>query len=414
MTLQQNSTTGNTLPNDPRPVSRGSKLHSAFIGLDSLYLVGEYPHRDVYDIWAEAINHDLDHLRLRREIPHGDCVIRVGGLGYKLSVWEGDARLFLTDYVEDTLIGTAREGQGAGFMLQLGPKWLRRYESLENIEAFKIAIYAQLAFFGVMKPQNYRMRLNRIDIALDIVNLPLDTINPTEFSQNWVGYANRGTYYESHSRFEGLARGTSGGAIRFKIYDKVTESLKNKSLDFWTSVWEFDEPPETILRFEWTIKAYQAGFNQMKYLDELTTEGLYAALNYASSKWGRWCEPDPNNSNKARWALHPIWVEVQRLIQEWNGQFTSLLKRDYEVKPDITDGYIKGLVGWLTGFQARIALQHDYEDPANFYDVLTYLQKVGYSLPDMEDISREKLDILTRLVGELSDSGEDTHGNNSL
>jgi hypothetical protein len=108
----------------PQTVARGLKLQVGFLGLDSLYLVLEYPHADVFQKWASAINNDINDVRLNDGVAYDDMVIRRGGLGYKLSVWDGDARLFLTNRVEEKLAGTSAEGQGMGVMLQLGPKWL--------------------------------------------------------------------------------------------------------------------------------------------------------------------------------------------------------------------------------------------------------------------------------------------------
>ena len=108
----------------PRPVSRGAVLQNGFLGLDSLYVVLEYPAADVFQFWRSFIG-DLDNARLHGGIVVDDFVVRRGANGYKLSVWDGDARLFLTDRVESLLAGTDAEGQGMGVMLQLGPKWLR-------------------------------------------------------------------------------------------------------------------------------------------------------------------------------------------------------------------------------------------------------------------------------------------------
>lgn len=114
------------LPINPRSVSRGFNLQDAFIGIDSLYVVVEYPHKDLFLKWASHVK-DLNDIRLYDGIAHDDFVLRRGLVGYKLSVWYEDARLLLTDRVDESLVGTMHEGHGMGAMLQLGPKWLRCY-----------------------------------------------------------------------------------------------------------------------------------------------------------------------------------------------------------------------------------------------------------------------------------------------
>ena len=124
-TMSENSTVDLT-QNAPRPVSRGASLQRGFLGIDSLYLVLEYPHRDVFDFWLSIVK-DLDNQDLYEGIVFEDFVIRKGAQGYPLAIWHGDARLFVTDRVTETLAMTRTAGQGMGVMLQLGPKWLRAY-----------------------------------------------------------------------------------------------------------------------------------------------------------------------------------------------------------------------------------------------------------------------------------------------
>lgn len=63
---------------DPRPVSRGSKIQLAFLGMDSLYLVLEYPHSDVFQYWAGFVD-DFSSPRLVAGVPAEDVVLRRAG-----------------------------------------------------------------------------------------------------------------------------------------------------------------------------------------------------------------------------------------------------------------------------------------------------------------------------------------------
>ena len=65
----------------PRPVSRGASLHAGFLGIDSLYLVLEYPRRDVFDFWLSLVN-DLNNPELYEGIVFEDFVIRKGAVKY--------------------------------------------------------------------------------------------------------------------------------------------------------------------------------------------------------------------------------------------------------------------------------------------------------------------------------------------
>lgn len=206
---------GEQSPNNPRSVSRGLKLQTAFLGIDSLYLVMEYPHVDVFQFWASQVGDFLDP-RLFDGIPFEDFLIRRGGLGYKLSVWINEARLFITDRVDDNLGDS--DSHGMGIMLQLSPKWLWKYGDVVSAKTLQQNILAQLAVFGVENPSEYRIRLNRMDINLDVRGLPMSDISIAEWQHHWVGYANRKSFHISPTtrQLECLSIGTSSGVIRFK------------------------------------------------------------------------------------------------------------------------------------------------------------------------------------------------------
>ena len=91
----------------------------AVITLDTLYLHIKYPYRDVFDIWYVYAKH-CDPRILKEGYVVEDFVIRNGASGYKVSIWKHDARIYLTDQV-DEICG---DGQGMGVWIQLGPKFL--------------------------------------------------------------------------------------------------------------------------------------------------------------------------------------------------------------------------------------------------------------------------------------------------
>ena len=386
---------------NPRPVSRGLKLQIGFLGLDSLYLVLEYPYRDVYDFWAAAIE-DADPHSLYQGVVVDDLVVRRGALGYKLSVWDGDARLFMTDHVRETLENTPREDQGMGLMLQLGPKWLRQYGEIVAPQGLIQNALAQFSAFGVVAPERYMVRINRLDIAADIVGLDVSRFSLDEWSANWVGYAQQKHFYFASrtGKLEGFSVGSSKGAVRFKVYDKRSESMKGGSWGFWASVWELgagEFPP--VARFEWSIRCYEANFSEMRYLTQLTYEGFQELLNYVSLKWGRLCIPDPNDGNQSRWQLAPLWADLRELVEAWAGNLNGLAKRQYDFKPEIKTAYLRSVAGWLAGLQMRVALENQSDGAASLKEGLDYLADQGLTLPIIQRKANQKWQVASRLVG---------------
>lgn len=181
----------------PRTVLRGVNHQLVNLWLDSLYLVVEYPHADVFQQWALGVS-DLQKPELYAGIPYEGMVLKRGANGYRLAVWDADARVFLTDRVADRLTGSSAAGQGMGIMLQLGPKWLRCFGgSPADAQYLKDSVCGQLMLFGVKDPERYPMRVNRLDIALDVLGLDMASFSVDEWRGQWVGYAKPRTFHLS-------------------------------------------------------------------------------------------------------------------------------------------------------------------------------------------------------------------------
>ncbi|MCA9932963.1 MAG: hypothetical protein KC415_03520 [Anaerolineales bacterium] len=382
----------------PRPVSRGLKLQKVFIGIDSLYVVVEYPDRDVFNDWAAGVE-DFHDVRLNEGIPYKDKVLRRGLVGYKLSVWDGDARLLITDRVNGALVGTAAEGQGMGLMLQLGPKWLRQYGD-KSIKELVLNIYGQLALFGLPHPEKYPIRLNRLDIAIDIPHLAVANFSTDEWRVQWVGHASKMNFHTaSRSRdLQGFSIGSSKGAVRFKVYDKVAESKTDNDLRFWYSVWGIEESEEIdVTRFEWSIKCYEAKFAQLQYLTDLSEKNLSRLLNYVVNKWGRLCILQ-EDTNQSRWPLTPLWAGLQELVAGWTIT-DELASREYDYHTDLSQPYLNSLVGWVAGAMVRVGLSTDESEPVTIGEVFDFLFSQGLDLSEITKRAGKKWKVASVLAG---------------
>lgn len=386
------------LPHASRPVTREAKIQTGFLGMDSLYLVLEYPHVDLYETWLSYVD-GLSNPALYKGLVVDDFVLRRGALGYKLSVWDGDARLFLTDHVESRLQGTAAEGQGMGVMLQLGPKWLRKYGDLLSEKRLRNNVAGQFMVFGLLNPLDYPCRVNRLDIALDVVGLAVDSLAVDDWRQQWVGYsAPSSVFFNRQTRkLETLAIGTSHGAVRFKVYDKQVESLKSGSTGFWRSVWGLPEDDDLtpVARFEWTIKCYEARFDGMRYLSEFSFDGFMQVLNYASLKWGSLRVPQADDSNSSRWPLSPLWLNIRQLIDDWTFNYDQIATRSYDFQPDLKLSYLRAAAGWIAGLRARIGVENGTIGAADLDEALAYLEDEDLSV---DRKAAEKWKLLFRLA----------------
>ncbi|QPC82065.1 hypothetical protein G4Y79_20630 [Phototrophicus methaneseepsis] len=390
---------------NPRTVSRGLKVQPLHIGLDSLYLLIEYPHIDLFHYWKSTTS-QASSLRLRNGIVHEDFVIRGGVLGYKLTIWDGDARLLITDRVEETLIATHHAGEGMGAMLQLGPKWLMKHGNFSSSNELITNIHVQLKKFKISSPQDYPIRINRIDIALDVFGLAVKDFIIDEWRHGWVGRASGKHFYDENEagNLSGFSVGSSEGAVRFKVYDKVLESKKKETFGFWASVWNWEILKDNaqvtnelnIARFEWSIKPFSAKFTSFQYLSDYSFDGLKQIMNYVVTQWGRLCIIS-ENPKRSRWETHPLWTIIRRMmIDAWDIDHVGNAKREYHFTPDLTQKYTNSLTGWIAGMRARAGLELGYDQPADLDEALKLAEKHNRSI---DEKAKEKFAILLRLSG---------------
>ncbi len=395
------SDAGGSQPETPRTVLRGVKPQLASLGLDSLYLVVEYPHVEVFQKWASGAG-DLGDPRLYEGIPYEGLLLRRGAQGYKLAVWDGDARLFLTDRVADRLQDTPHAGHGMGVMLQLGPKWLRLFGEPFAENTLRKNIFGQLLLFGLEQPDQYPIRINRLDIALDVAGLDIRSFSVDEWRGQWVGYAKPRNFHLSRRSGDltGITIGSRKGNVNFTVYDKVTESQQDGDSGFWRSVWGVGEDEDlAVTRFEWSFRPYQARFPGLRYLSEYTFEGFLGLLNYATQRWGRLCVPAEDAHHKERWELSPLWVELCGFIDEWSLHYTDYVRPRYELKPDIKAAYLTSMAGWLAGLQARIGIEKEKDGPVSMAQALAYLYGEGHTFEDISAKAAHKWEIFSKLVG---------------
>lgn len=118
-------------------------------------------------------------------------------------------------------------------------------------------------------------------------------------------------------------------------------------------------------------------------------------LNYVSLKWGRLCIPQPDDENKARWELAPLWSEIRHMIEDWSFNYQGQAKRSYDFRPDLAEGYLQSTSGWIAGLMARLGIEKGLDNPASLGEALELLQAHGYSLPQK---AQDKWEIWSRLV----------------
>lgn len=380
-------------PFDPRPVTRGLNLQEwrvGFLGIDSLYLVVEYPFVDIFEYWSSFVL--PSDPRLADGVVAGDVVLRRGAHGYRLSVWDGDARLYLSDRVEERC-----PGQGMGVMLQLGPRWLVQRPIWAD-RSLRAAVREQLLAFG-LSDLSYPVRLNRVDLTVDVLGAEVAGFSVDDWLGGWVGYASQKRFYvSSRGRLETISVGSSEGVVRFKVYDKVSEAVSRGTLGFWLSVWGLtgDQLP-SVARFEWSVRPYEGAFEGLRYLDDLTFERFCGLLEYVVARWGA-LRVSADDVNRSRWPLHGVWSRLVALVHEWMLEPGHRVKRDYVLTFDLSERYLSLLVGVLAGAAVRVGLAGGAGGPETLAGVLSAVDEC-IGLHQVDERARKRWVVASRLAG---------------
>lgn len=191
-------------------------------------------------------------------------------------------------------------------------------------------------------------KVSRADVCVDFIpGIPMDEFNVRQ----WVTRARKkAAYWTVGDRFTGWAIG-AGGAVQFRIYDKVLEIIEASNKTYLFKVWEAYgwKPNDPVWRPE-----FQAGSTALREMGIETVPQLLDNLGglwkYLTEDWLRLTVMG-NDSNKSRWETHPLWSDIQSAIWTPTPQValervrSSSLPRDERIFP--------GGTGYISSFMAR-------------------------------------------------------------
>lgn len=345
-----------------------------------MYLFVNYPKRDVFDYWYKFVK-DRDSRIVKQGIVVDDYVVKGGSSGYKVSVWQHDARVFLTDQVDEK----CGEGKGMGAWVQLGPKFL-----LASINNLHDAVREFLIGVGITK-DIYQINITRIDLAVDLLGVVMKDQVIQFWQTGWVGRSKISAIL-SNSRsgdLETLNIGSRRSPIFLRIYDKVAQSAKEGDYAYWKDVWKGFEGPVT--RIEWEVKPKDGNFSDdLKDFSLFNGFSIRELANYLLD-WGRLCVPSPDDSNRNRWKDSPLWEELRGLVLLWCEEVTWPTSRFGKEFHGVSPAYIKSVSGTISGAMARLSVK----DPS-MYGLFEGLEEHGESLEKINFKAKKKAEIFKR------------------
>ena len=352
----------------------------AFITIDTIYLNVRYPYSDIFLKWFKYAD-GVDHRRLKEGIAVSDFVVRCGSAGYKISIWQHDARLFLTEDVDEK----RGEGKGMGIWVQLGPKFI-----IQHINNLHAAVNELLKAAGI--EGEYPIRITRLDVAVDLLGLAMSEQDLNLWFDGWVGRS-KVSKIERNSRtgeLETLYVGSRSSAVYLRVYDKVAQAAAEGDLMYWFDVWQESDQPVT--RVEWEVKPSEGNFQEdLKDFCLFNGFSVRELLIYLLD-WGRLCIPDMNDSNRRRWKDAQLWTDLRDVVAIWADGVDWPTSRYGKEFHGISEAYIKFVSGTIAGAMARC----DSKAPS-LHTLFAYLEDHGETWTVINKKALKKAEIIARL-----------------
>lgn len=315
-----------------------------FIYLDTLYLNVKYPKLDVFLKWYPLVE-GVDYRKLKEGISAGEFVLKGGASLYKFSVCQHDARVFLTDRV-DEVVG---EKNGSGIWIQLGPKFL-----IHHITDLHTAIKNLLKEIGVQG--EYPISITRLDLAMDLTGVSIRFLNLNEFQNGWVGRSKvSAVHFNSRTGvLETINIGSRKSPVYLRIYDKVAQAIAEGDIEYWRDIW--NGFIGDVTRVEWEIKPNDGNFSiDLKEFDKFNGFTIRELLVYLL-EWGRLCIPEEEDSNNRRWKESDFWKDIRKRANEWLLGVDIPVSRYGKEFHGISEQYVKQFSGSLSGAIARFGI----------------------------------------------------------
>ena len=211
--------------------------------------------------------------------------------------------------------------------------------------------------------------LSRVDFTFDYW-LPVLDFDEDSF----LTLAQKDNQYRKDRRIQTFQLGV--GELLLRMYNKVDE-IEEKSAKTW--FYELWGIKENVWRIEWqTRKTLLKRFSIRTFDDLLTGQGdvlRYLAQEHTTLRI------QAEDSNRSRWLLHPLWLDLQQQIAklEYQGVY-----REVDQGAILNERLMRitiSLYGYLKRIAAVHGLQHG-EDTVSVPEALARLEKLIFKVHD--------------------------------
>lgn len=196
--------------------------------------------------------------------------------------------------------------------------------------------------------QLHRNRLSRVDVAIDLLDVPFSEVLSAYQSGHYVPWGCR----HAAQTYEGQTTPTSLNFTtkhrRLLIYDKLCEmARRNNTLVECDALWCC--VPEHAIRVEYQLRREYLGSSSVQSVEHwLAYRG--SIVSALVSSWVRLVDRPPTRGNQRRASWHPIWNRLNEAVVAWEAGCEAPPPRgpDLDQRPRVhLDRLINQAVGCL-------------------------------------------------------------------
>lgn len=193
--------------------------------------------------------------------------------------------------------------------------------------------------------------MSRIDPCVDFV-CPIQMDSWTQ--EAWVTRAHKIEAHYINGQFSGWSVGL-GGNIVLRLYNKTLE-LKTSKKDYLKPIWISAgwDGTEDIWRLEFQVRGQAIGEKDNKQLHILLCL-LDSLWDYCIKEWCRLTIPNANDTRRARWPTHPLWLVLSEI--DWGGLETVPLMKPVKSRAPSDEALFVNGLGAITSFMAREGIE---------------------------------------------------------
>ncbi|WP_026600232.1 hypothetical protein [Methylomonas sp. 11b] len=333
-------------------------------GIDRLYL--SYP-GDLSFSKSLELHILKEQARSVIELEQAEAVYKVPG--HIFEVHSKGSGLF-SYILSDNAFRISLSGMGAKqtplAYVQIKSDWLVHRGVLDAVAELDVIIEQ----FGCFDEIQIQANVSRADVFVDFVcAYPFAEI-PIEA---WVSRAKRISTHTISRNFTGYSFGL-GGDLSARLYDK-TKELEESKKDYLRKLWADKgwDGEATVWRLEFQFKR-----SVLVEMGAGTVETLLAKISalwrYSLGSWLQLTIPNPSDSSKSRWPLHPVWESL--LALEWNVPLVGIdIRAKASALPSDRYLFINGLAA-LTSFMAREGIRDPEEGFEAFKNAARYFHNM--------------------------------------